>query len=353
MYAKVYGPYTAKDGIQRVVVVHKDENGHITKQQTVSYRKYLEEYDQGLHRYKEPPRVDKPLSLRTIRDRERRLNPPVVVELRCSFCRNGFESYNENKTHCSESCKEKHKRRLAKRNKIIYHKQVVISISDKDSPYYFVLDLDRDKRDPRLVKQSDCVFVIKEDTNGVIRYRLEFDLNKSVRIRPITRFKKRFWITENALLVSRVRRKICSQVTHIAGYKTHCTRIGGRNGLLVNFRIHVEVARAFIPNPMNKPQVNHIDGIKDSNHVSNLEWVTNQENAIHALRIGLVIPKKGEDVGNATLTNRQAAEIRFLSKVYSRKELGDRFSVSTHVVGDVLRNTSYLGPDSYPEYYQM
>ena len=55
----------------------------------------------------------------------------------------------------------------------------------------------------------------------------------------------------------------------------------------MTLKVHREVAKAFLANPNNLPQVNHIDGNKSNNSVSNLEWVSNRDNALHAINNGL------------------------------------------------------------------
>lgn len=60
-----------------------------------------------------------------------------------------------------------------------------------------------------------------------------------------------------------------------------------KDGKQKNFYVHRLVAQAFIPNPKNKPQINHIDGDPSNNSIENLEWVTAKENVVHAYNTGL------------------------------------------------------------------
>jgi uncharacterized OB-fold protein len=59
-----------------------------------------------------------------------------------------------------------------------------------------------------------------------------------------------------------------------------------KNGKYHNARVNRVVAQAFIPNPKNKPIVNHIDFDRTNNCVSNLEWTTEKENVQHSVRAG-------------------------------------------------------------------
>ena len=71
--------------------------------------------------------------------------------------------------------------------------------------------------------------------------------------------------------------------TTMHGYKRFRYTIEGHR---YNFKVHRLVAETFIPNPLGKPHVNHIDGDRSNNSVENLEWCTRSENMRHAMKMG-------------------------------------------------------------------
>lgn len=77
-----------------------------------------------------------------------------------------------------------------------------------------------------------------------------------------------------------------------SGYLRLTTSIGGVKSSIRN---HRAVALAYIPNPEGKEQVNHKDGDKTNNSITNLEWCTNGENQRHAIDTFLKVTKTGKE----------------------------------------------------------
>lgn len=123
-----------------------------------------------------------------------------------------------------------------------------------------------------------------------------------------------------------------------------CVFIRGREGKQKNTLVHRLIAIHFIQNPMNKPQVNHINSIRTDNRLENLEWVTPAENNKHAYDFGNQIKRNGEDHFGAKLTQKQVLEIRSKYKyyIYSILMLAKEYNVSKGCIQAILNKKTWI-----------
>lgn len=127
-------------------------------------------------------------------------------------------------------------------------------------------------------------------------------------------------------------KKIKNTRVHKTGYVYGKTK---KDGKKINIKLHRVVAETFIPNPYNKPQVNHINGIKHDNRVENLEWCTHSENMQHARAIGLL--SKTEKNVRKTEVLQISKDGVLLKQWKSIKEAANVLNLSESGISDVCR----------------
>ena len=168
----------------------------------------------------------------------------------------------------------------------------------------------------------------QEIWKSVLGYEGFYEISNLGRVKSLDRQSKK----NNRVYKGRV---LNCTVRH--GYREAGLR--GSDGCQKHLSVHRLVAIAFIPNIENKPQVNHINGIKTDNRVENLEWCTSKENVIHAVNNRLRVAANGESHYNCKITDNDVREIRnlYVNSKETYATLSKKYNTTPSTIGKIIR----------------
>lgn len=148
-----------------------------------------------------------------------------------------------------------------------------------------------------------------------------------------------FEVTVEGVVRSRKTGNILKHRTSWDGYPKVNTKYKNKS---FNQSVHRLVAKAYIPNPNNYPQVNHIDGDKNNPHKDNLEWCNNSQNQLHAIRTGLRKVQKGSETHMAILTDKDVHEVcKHIEDGYRNKDIETLTAANRFQVKDIRGKKSW------------
>lgn len=166
---------------------------------------------------------------------------------------------------------------------------------------------------------------IKEIWKPIKNYENLYSISNLGRIKSFRRFNGHCYINREKILSPQKNRYLTVRLSN--GDK------------IKQYTIHRLVAETFIPNPFNKPCVNHINGIKTDNRVNNLEWCSSKENTLHAYNNNLIqattIKKK-----KAVLNNVQKAWNKTRKKV-NQYDLNNNLIYQWESISSILKVNNY------------
>lgn len=112
----------------------------------------------------------------------------------------------------------------------------------------------------------------------------------------------------------------------------------GKRSESKTFFVHRLVAKTFIPNPNNLPEINHKNCVKLNNRVENLEWCTHLQNMQHAYANGLVGHARGEDNPRSKINQRKANRIRksYANGKITQRQLARLYGVNQRLIWSIL-----------------
>lgn len=236
--------------------------------------------------------------------------------------------------------------------KIIHHRERILKPSTSKYGKHLIVSLANDNNTEvvEIRKIMAEVFLGADDTNLNIVYK-DGDPNNvcldNLEIIPISCYETEEWLPvvgfegiyeiSNIGRVKRCRRSqiyTTSRGTHNRIFSERLMKLSEgeyvtvcltKDGTFSYPGVHRLVAQAFIPNPENKPEVNHKDGNKHNNNVTNLEWVTSKENIQHAIQTGL------SDRSKYKYTDRKPKQILCIDtnqRFETVKQCAEQFSIN-------------------------
>jgi len=185
----------------------------------------------------------------------------------------------------------------------------------------------------------------------IVGYETDYEVSNQGNVRSI----EKIIIKSDGKKYTRKAKNLKPALDPKGYYRFAVSEIGKK---LTTLKVHREVCKAFLPNPENKPFVNHINAIKSDNNLENLEWCTHMENVNHAIKMGLIkmsytederrtfvnkTIKKGSQIGNSKITEEIVLEMRkmYIPGDFSYQKVADYFGVSKKTAMGAIKRTQW------------
>lgn len=172
------------------------------------------------------------------------------------------------------------------------------------------------------------------DVNG---YKGWYQASRLGVVRSLDRFVN---VERNGGIITRkVKGIILKDSESPDGYKyvTLC-----RGGVLKKISVHRLIALVFLPNPHNKPCINHIDNNRANNNLKNLEWCTPQENSNHAKKQGRIFSPKGDEHFKSKIKESEIPNIRkMINDGIKVTQIAKIYKVNQPIISNIKSGKTY------------
>ena len=156
---------------------------------------------------------------------------------------------------------------------------------------------------------------------------------------PVDGFEN-FLISKSGRLFKKLKKRI-KEIKLFRDHDGYLVTAVQNNKKRISIKVHRIVAAAFLDINISGKEINHIDGNKENNDVSNLEIVSRQDNILHALRTKL-IDNRGSLNGNAKLDEEKVLTIKTLiHSGWKNKDICKTFDVAPHTISQIRHGTRW------------